>query len=176
MGMKENWKAFVESSKAKADSHMKVAQYWDNVHNGINMALILLSALVTVLSLLKDSIPFYVVAALSGITTILSAISGFLQPSQKRQMQLESSKEFRTLMLRMVRCETEREYEELWKEYNKAITGEPFVPKKFAVQFEMPYSMTPELVIVIDEKEDEVAKALADNPIDSQDTKGKEEG
>ena len=171
MGMKENWGLFVESTKAKADSHMKVAQYWDNIHNIINLVLILFSAITTVLSLLSDDIPFYVTAAISGVTTILSAVSGFLQPSQRRQMQLESSKEFRTLMLRMVRCETEREYEELWKEYNKAIIAEPFLPKKFVVGCDMPYTMTPELVILIDEKEDEVARALADSDDDGDDEK-----
>ena len=77
-------------------------------------------------------------------------------------LQLESSKEFRSLMLRMIRCEAEREYEELWKEYNKAIVQEPFVPQKFVQECDIPYTMTPELVIVIDAKEDEVARALSD--------------
>ena len=164
MGMKENWKLFVESAKSKADSHMKVAQYWDNVHNSINITLIFFSAVTTVLVLLKTYIPFFITAAVSGITTLLSAIAGFLQPSQRRQIQLESSKDFRTLMLRMIRCETESEYEELWREYNKVIVSEPFVPKKFVVDCDIPYTMTPELIIVIDEKEDEVAEALNGTP------------
>ena len=37
------------------------------------------------------------------------------------------------------------------------------MPKKFAIAFEMPYSMTPELMILIDAKEEEVAKALKDD-------------
>ena len=158
--MKENWGLFVESTKAKSQSHMKVARYWDKIHNGINLTLIFFSAITTVLTLMEKFIPFYVTAIISGITTILSAISGYLQPSQRRQMQLESSKEFRTLMTRMVRCETERDYEELWNEYNKAILGEPFLPKKFVVACDMPHTMTPELMILVAEKEDEVAKLL----------------
>ena len=83
--MKENWKLFVESTKAKADSHMKVAQHWDNIHNIINLVLIFFSAITTIFALLANSgIPFYVTAIISGITTLLSAVSGFLQPSQRR--------------------------------------------------------------------------------------------
>ena len=160
MGMKENWTLFVESARSKANSHMQLAQYWDKVHNIINLVLIFLSAVTTIMVILKNDVPFYVTSVVSGATTLLSAISGFLQPSQRRQLQLESSKEFRTLMLRMIRCETEREYEELWKEYNKSIVTEPFVPKRFAVGCDIPYSMTPELVLVIEEKEQEVAQAL----------------
>ena len=44
-----------------------------------------------------------------------------------------SVSEFRSLMLRMIRCESDREYEELWKEYNKEILAEPFLPKRYQV-------------------------------------------
>ena len=37
-------------------------------------------------------------------------------------------------MLRMIRVEVERDYEELWKEYNKELLGEPFLPKKYKVR------------------------------------------
>ena len=37
MGMKENWTLFVESAKAKAESHEKYAQYWDNAHQNISL-------------------------------------------------------------------------------------------------------------------------------------------
>ena len=59
-------------------------------------------------------------------------------------------------MTRMIRCESEREYEELWKEYNKALLGEPFLPKKFIVNCSVDYTMTPELVVVIREKANEL--------------------
>ena len=62
--------------------------------------------------------------------------------------------------MRMIRCETERDYEELWNEYNKIILVEPFVPSKFAKSCDVPYTMTPELIIVIGEKDEEVKKAL----------------
>ena len=53
----------------------------------------------------------------------------------------------------MVRCETEKEYEALWREYNKALSDEPFLPKKFAMKEDFKYSMTPELMEVILEKD-----------------------
>ena len=60
------------------------------------------------------------------------------------------------------RCETDSEYENLWKEFNKEIVSEPFLPNKYKVVVEQEYTMTPELLILIDEKEDAVAAALAD--------------
>ena len=53
----------------------------------------------------------------------------------------------------MVRCETEKDYEALWREYNKALSDEPFLPKKFAMKEDFDYSMTPELMEVIREKD-----------------------
>ena len=91
MGMQENWELFVESAKSKADSHLKSAQYWDKVHNSIGVGLIVLSALTTVLALLTKEIPFYVTAIVSALTTLLSALGGFLQPSERRQRQVRES-------------------------------------------------------------------------------------
>ena len=159
--MKENWALFVETAKAKAESHEAYAQYWDGVHNKVSLILIVLSAVTTVLASLH--VPKLVVVGLSGVTTLLSAIAGFLQPSARKQKQAEAGKEFRSLMLQMVRCETDGQYEELWNSLNKEIVSEPFLPNKYKVKVEAQYTMTPELTILIDAKEDEVAAALADN-------------
>ena len=131
-----------------------------------------------------------------------------MQPSNRRQAQMESSRGFRALMLKMVgylrtrilnylvedfvihlvvvnvsidvvivcliwytrsdlttrmfqvRVETERDYEELWKEYNKELLGEPFLPKKFKVEEEINFSMTPEFSLIVREKENEVNKSV----------------
>ena len=55
-------------------------------------------------------------------------------------------------MLRMVRCEEEREYEILWKELNKAIINEPFLPQKYTPSVAHEWSMTPELKLVVNNK------------------------
>ena len=112
-------------------------------------------------------VPKLVISGVSGITTLLSAVLGFLQPSNRRQLQMESSKEFRFLMLQMIRCETEREYEQLWKNYNKEIIAEPFLPKKYKVEVKQEYTMSSDLMILIDRKEDELETALADSDDDN---------
>ena len=76
---------------------------------------------------------------------------------------MESSKGFRSLMLKMVRVETERNYEELWKEYNKELLGEPFLPEKFKVKEETKFSMTPEFKLIINKKRKEVEEAIEDS-------------
>ena len=69
---------------------------------------------------------------------------------------MESSRGFRALMLKLVRVETERDYEELWKEYNKELLGEPFLPSKFKVKEDTNFSMTPEFQIVVAQKKADV--------------------
>ena len=159
MGMRENWQKFVDLTKAKSNSHMKAARYWDTVNNVLSLMMIFLGAITTALALI-NGVPALVVAGIAGVTTLFSTVSAFLRPNDRKTLQADASKEFRTLMLKMVRCETEREYEELWKELNSAIVDEPFLPKKYVTPMKMDWSITPELTLVIDEKEKEVAAAL----------------
>ena len=93
MGISENWESFVKMTEAKADSHSKVAQYWDSVHTVSSLLLIFLSAATTLATLLPVS--HYVAACVGAATTLLSAVNGSMQPSNRRQMQMESSKGFR---------------------------------------------------------------------------------
>ncbi|XP_063682473.1 uncharacterized protein LOC134817262 isoform X2 [Bolinopsis microptera] len=158
MGISENWSSFVNMTKAKADSHGKVAQYWDSTHNIMSLSLIVLSAMTTLSTLLP--ITHYIPATLGAITTLLSAVAGSMSPSTRRQQQMESSKGFRSLMLKMVRVETEREYEELWKEYNKELLGEPFLPAKYRVKEGTNFTMTPEFTIIVKQKENEVEEMI----------------
>ena len=160
MGMEENWKLFVESTKAKAESHEKYAQFWDKINSNLSLTMIFLSTVVTILA--SFTIDKLVIVGFSGVATLLAAVAGFLQPHARKQTQAESAKEFRSLMLQMIRCETDDDYENLWKEFNKEIVAEPFLPKKYKVEVKQEFSMTPELMILIDEKEDAVAAALAD--------------
>ena len=169
MGMRENWKLYVETTKAKAEAHEKVAEYWNTINTNLGLCLIVLSAVVTVLSALHLN-HLYIVG-FSGVTTLLSAIAGFLQPSSRKQIQCDAAKEFRALMMKMIRCETDREYESLWEQYNKLLMTEPFLPKKYKVAVKAEYSMTPELSILIDKKEDAVEEALDDNESDVFDDK-----
>ena len=161
MGITANWNSFVNMTRAKAESHGAVAQYWDHIHNVLNMAMIFLAAGTTITTLLP--VTHYIPAAIGAVTTLLSAINGSLNPSQRRQQQMESSKGFRALMLKMVRVETERNYEELWKEYNKELLGEPFLPKKFQVKMDTEFSMTPEFQLIVNQKMEEVEEVVGND-------------
>jgi len=60
----------------------------------------------------------------------------------------------------MVRCETDKEYENLWTEYNKNLLNEPFLPAKMVVKSDIKYGISPELFRVIEKKEDEMEKMM----------------
>ena len=59
-------------------------------------------------------------------------------------------------MMRMVRCESDKEYENLWTEYNKTILNEPFLPAKYVVSTDATFGISPELFSVIEKKEEEI--------------------
>jgi hypothetical protein len=159
MGIEENWQSFVNMTRGKAISHGKASQYWDRIHNILSLTLIFISGLTTLATLLP-MLTNYVAAGLGAATTLVSAVAGSLNPSSRRQVQMESSRGFRALMLKMVRVETEREYEELWKEYNKELLNEPFLPRRFKVKDNTNFTMTPEFKIVVAQKKAEVEDAV----------------
>ena len=151
MGMEYNWKQFIDVTNAKRKGHLRAARYWNSVNSWLSLTLIFLAAITTFFSLV-ESIPNYAVSAVAVLSTLLSAVLAFLRAADRRQLQLQSSQQFSKLMMKMVRCETEKEYEQLWKDYNKVLSDEPFLPKKFAVKEDSVYSMTPELIEVIQKK------------------------
>jgi hypothetical protein len=160
MGIETNWKSFVELTRAKAESHENLAHYWDKVHNILSLILIVLSALTTLFTLLP--VNSYISSGFGGLTTIASAIAGSVNPGLKRQQQLEATRVFRALMLKMVRVETEREYEELWKDFDKELLTEPFLPEKYKVEEETEFCMSPEFLMVVAKKEADVRDMTSD--------------
>ena len=152
MGMETNWEQFIKVTNAKRKGHLKAARHWNSVNTCLSLKMIFLAAITTFFSLV-ESIPDYVVSAVAALSTLLSAIIAFLRAADRRQLQHHSSRQFSKLMMRMVRCEKEEEYEQIWRDYNKALSDEPFLRKRFAVQEDFNYSMTPELMEVIQKKD-----------------------
>ena len=147
MGIKNNWESFVKMTKARAESHHRLAQYWNKLHLALSLTLMILATLTTVATLLPVS--NYYATGLGIASSLVSAINSALHPSQLRQREMEASKSFRTLMLRMVRVETEREYEELWKTFNHELLNEPFLPQSFQEQEHVHLGMTPEFQLIV---------------------------
>ena len=149
MSQERNWKLFIDTSKKKADVHKKVATFWYHVDNCLGLVLIIIAAVTTVLSAIETT-PRMVTVWWAGVSTLMTAISTFLQPAKQHQKQSDAAKQFRSLALKMIRCETDEEYENLWVQYNKTLATEPFVP--FKIDDKIQPSMTPELQQVIQRK------------------------
>ena len=82
-------------------------------------------------------------AAIAVLVTLLSAIQASQKPADRRHLQHQSSQELSELILKMVRCETETEYEKLLEEYNKALSDDPLLAQKFKVKEDFNFSMIP---------------------------------
>ena len=75
------------------------------------------------------------------VSLLLSVIAGFFQSPARKQNQAEAGRgEFRSLMLKTVRCETSKKYKQLWEALNKEIVWEPILP-----------SSIPGLLLAVDE-------------------------
>jgi len=158
MGMPENWRCFIQITKSKSKRHMQAALFWDTIHTTLSLLVIFLGAATTFLSLIK-SVPPFAISSIAAATTLVSAINAFMRPHDRRQKQAESANQFKVLMMRMVRCELEREYGDLWHELNKAMFDEPFLPKEHVNDnLDLDWTVTPELQIVMAEKDGEVAE------------------
>lgn len=158
--MKENWKVFIAKSTAKSKSHSAAARYWNKVNKTLFVFLVILGVAATFLALLPN-IPRMYVAGLAAAFTLIACVLAFLRPAEKRQIHLRTSREFQSQMLRMVRCKTYFEYDELWQDYNKNVFEEPFLPKRhrFPVDTtDIQWSMTPELSRAILNKKEELKK------------------
>jgi len=156
--MEENWAGFVKMTREKARGHGKVAQYWDKVNSVLTLAMIFLSTATTLCTLLP--VKSYVASTIGAITTLVAAVFSTLAPDHRRQVHNASAIEFRTLMLKMIRVETERHYEELWREYNKEMVVEPFLPQKYKKSIDETFSMSPEFELLTARKVIEVEDSL----------------
>lgn len=99
----------------------------------------------TTAAALLTFIPSEGVAAFGAVATVLSATMSFLRPAEKRNIHDKASKDFRSLMLQMVSCETEEEYDKLWSEFNREIIEEPLTAKRFAANSDLKFVMSLEL-------------------------------
>ncbi|XP_066929061.1 uncharacterized protein [Clytia hemisphaerica] len=165
--MRRNWNRFIEVTETKSKAHEREANYWDNVHTVFSLLTIFLGAATTFLSLIK-AVPTFAISGIAAANTLISTVIAFIKPHDRRQKHDFSAKEFKVLMMRMVRAETEREYEELWRELNKALVEEPSVSTSGKKNNQvMTWSITPELLLVIGEKEHEVVKTLGEDAFDN---------
>ena len=111
----------------------------------MNFAAFLPDRASTTATALLDGVPKEVVAGIGAVSTMLAAAASFLKSSDRRQLHYKTSRSFRSLMVKMMICDTEKDYEKLWADFNREITDEPLVPRRFVKNIKLNFTMTPEL-------------------------------
>lgn len=147
--MVKSWKEYVDVTVEKSNYHLKKARSWETISSCLCIMLVLFAASTTIMTFV-EKIPHTVISGMAGVTTLLAAMLAFLRPADRKAKQESIAKEFRLLTLRMVRCRTAHEYETLWKELNRVLLGERFLPKRFATTTKLNWQMSPELVLLLD--------------------------
>ena len=99
---------------------------------------------------LLDGVPKEVVACIGAVSTMMAAAASFLKSADRRQIHEKTSRGFRSLLVKMISCESESDYEKYLADFNGEIMDEPIMPKKYAKNFKMRFTMTPELREVTD--------------------------
>ena len=122
--MERNWQLFIDVCRQKAVGHQKTANFWSAMYNVLTITMIMLSA-VTAGAALVEEVPKFVLSIIGAVATVISSISSFLNPLKKANTSDEASKKYRWLMMQMAHCETEKQYDDLWSNFNKYVLKEP---------------------------------------------------
>jgi len=127
--MTQKWKTYIHKTESKYKSHVWASRHWSNINKLILTTLALLGAVATLLALLQ-TISIFVIAGLTALFTLILCLYAVVQPAEMKHRHLRSSKEFQNLMMRMVRCRSGIEFEELWHDLNRTIFEEPHLKKR----------------------------------------------
>ena len=155
MGISKNWCKFISTCESRASAHKKVADFWAGFYQVSNLIAILFSAVSAGISM-NNRAPPYAVAIVSSISALIASVVAFLRPSQRSQSHLDASKQFNSLQLSMVRCETYDEYNDLWKTFNDVVLEAPLIKVvKIEEDNSIQWTMTYKLELVVRQKEEQ---------------------
>ena len=121
-----NARNYVWLASKKNRSHQKAAVGWETFFYAAQIFLIILTSLSTILSVMENKIPAYVLPIISGIATIVSSVMGVLKPHDKQVMHLEAARRFKILMLKLVSCEDIAKYKRVRQEIQDQLMDAPF--------------------------------------------------
>ena len=121
-----NLRNYIELVEERNIGHGRAAVYWNHIHQYANISLIILTSVATVLSVMHDSIPSYVVPIITGLATTISSFIGVFKPYEKREEQLTSARKFKKLMLDLISSESIEEFKRVRSEIQEAMLDEPF--------------------------------------------------
>ena len=70
----DNLQGYINKANERHLRYAKKAEQCDNIHQVMNLMLIITNAVATVLSTINASIPFYIVSIITGVATIISSV------------------------------------------------------------------------------------------------------
>lgn len=127
--MTKKWKTYIQKTESKYKSHVWASRFWSNINKAILTTMALIGAAATLLALLQ-TLSIFIIASLTGLFTLILCLYAVIQPAEMKHKHLRSSKEFQNLMMRMVRCRSGIEFEELWHDLNRTVFEEPHLKKR----------------------------------------------
>lgn len=143
---------------------MWASRYWSKINKGTITLMALLGAVATLLALLQ-TVSIFIIAGLAALFTFMICLYAVIQPAEKKHKHLRSAKDFQNLMMRMVRCQTGIEFEQLWHEINRCVFEEPLLKKRHIFPIakdteNVQWNMTQDLSKYIEKKKEEAKKMV----------------
>ena len=162
--MTKKWRLFIQKTESKYKSHIWASRYWSKINKFGITVMAFLGAVATLLALLQ-TLSIFIIAGITAALTILICLYAVIQPAENKHRHLKSAKDFQNLMMRMVRCKSGNEFEQLWHDMNRCVFEEPRLKKRhiFPVTKEsesIQWSMTQELTKVIEKKKEEAKRLV----------------
>ena len=121
---------YINLSKEQYFAHKRAAWRWDKVNTVLIILLTILSATATALALIEKNIPGFVIAIITGLSTFISTLIASIKPFDKRNNHMNSAKDFKFLMFRLVNCKGLEELEKIKEDLFSTFNEEPFLEKE----------------------------------------------
>ena len=128
--MKDNFNLMIYRSKFSQYKNIRNKTRRNRKLSRNEMKFVFLLARTTAMALL-DGVPTEVVAGIGAVSTMLATAASFLKSADRRQLHEKTSRRFRSLMVKMITCEAETDYEKYWADFNREIMDEPIMPVVF---------------------------------------------
>ena len=158
--MRKQWLRFMEVTHAKSTENIQAARFWGRIDSVFNYTKILFTIVTMILAYTK--VPWFWVGLFATLSAVAAIVYSFLRPGDRRSKLAETSRVFRSLLMRMAKATTKEKFDYLWDELNKAITEKSIATTAVTKDVGAEWAMTPQMLACVeDEESKEMAKRVS---------------
>ena len=130
----KNPRNYVLLASKRNQAHQSMALCWEKIYYVGTFSLIVLTSISTVLAVIEDKIPYFVLPIVAGLSALISSLMAVLKPQDKQKSNLEAARRFKILMLKFVSCENMTKYKRVRQEIQDELMDAPFTYRTYPLR------------------------------------------